>query len=186
MKESTKLRALNETKALVQSYGYSGFTFQQVAERLQIRQPSLYQHFDSKEDLGLQVIENAIEKFKEWTEVTRVFDPKSKIIALFENFYQFSSNHKICPLSSLISDQNSLSKTMQRSLQRLLDIQYSWLNEVIREGQKVRSFRKDKTSKALTNYVLSIAFGSQLLSRAMGDPSKIREMKDLILESISA
>ncbi len=184
-KESTKHRAVQEARSLVQSFGYSGFTFQQVAENLQIRQPSLYQHFKSKEDLGGHLIEDYVNRFREWTEVIKVFDPKGKINALFETFSSFSQDRrKICPLSSLISDYNSLPKPMQRALRKLFDVQYSWLNEVIQEGQRTKIFRKDKSSQELAEQVLSMAFGSQLVARVLGAADKIRELKERVFESL--
>jgi TetR/AcrR family transcriptional repressor of nem operon len=184
--QNTKARALAEAKELIQIYGYSAFTFQQVAEKLQIRQPSLYQHFKSKEDLGHQFILWYIEQFKEWSQVIHIFDPKSKVIALFETFYLFSNDaYKMCPLASLICDQNSFSPMMQEALNQLWVTQYTWLKGIISEGQQAKVFRSDKTAEELTNLVFAMAFGSQLTARIMKNTNQIKEIKEAVIKLLT-
>jgi hypothetical protein len=69
---------------------------------------------------------------------------------------------------------------------RLFDLQCSWLDEVIQEGQKTKVFRKDKSSRELAEQVPSMVFGSQLLARVLGAADKIREVKPRVFESLAA
>jgi TetR/AcrR family transcriptional regulator, transcriptional repressor for nem operon len=82
--EGTKIRALREAKNLLQTLGFNGFSFQQIADRIGIKKPSLYDHFKSKEELGISLIEEYHESFVKWIETISVFEPRDKVGALFE------------------------------------------------------------------------------------------------------
>jgi TetR/AcrR family transcriptional regulator, transcriptional repressor for nem operon len=184
-RENTKARALDEARALMQTYGFAGFTFQQVAKELGIKQPSLYAHFKSKEHLGQMLIKEYIEGRSQWMSVVRVFEPKDKINAFFESLCEFCADgRKLCPLSSLISDYNSLPKSLKRSLDQVFELERNWLNELIAEGQGKKAFRKDKSSMALADHVMFAILGGQLAARVSGDPEKIRRVKEQVLEGL--
>ena len=53
-------KVLHEALFLIAERGCSGASLRELAQRLGIRQPSLYHYFDSKEDLFLQILQNYI------------------------------------------------------------------------------------------------------------------------------
>jgi AcrR family transcriptional regulator len=56
----TAERILDEAEALFAERGYAGTTLRDVAERVGLRNPSLYNHFESKESLYAAVLERGI------------------------------------------------------------------------------------------------------------------------------
>jgi len=55
--EITAERILDAAEALFAEHGYAGTTLRDVAERVGIRIPSLYNHFESKDALYAAVLE---------------------------------------------------------------------------------------------------------------------------------
>lgn len=183
---NTKLRALVEARSLLQAFGFNGFSFQHLADALGIKKPSLYAHFESKEDLGKGLIEDYRLSFIAWSETVSVFEPEAQIGALFENFYKFSmDSKKLCPLSALIADVNSFPKGMKAALAKLYTARFAWLKTVIEKGQAQKVFRKDKSSGELANLVLAVGFGAQLTARVTDDPNQIKELKQQVLEILT-
>lgn len=184
---NTKIRALVEAKKLLQEVGYNGFSLQHLADALQIKKPSLYVHFKSKEDLGKCLIEEHCTSFIVWTKTIDVFAPDAQIGALFEMFYQFSSDSKkICPLSAMSADLNSLPMGIRLVLNKLYTSRLKWLKATIEKGQSQQIFRKDQSSAELAKFVLAAGLGAQLSARMSGCPEQIRDVKQQILEFMKA
>nr|WP_284498375.1 TetR/AcrR family transcriptional regulator [Legionella maioricensis] len=179
---------MDEARKLLQEVGYNGFSFQHLADALQIKKQSLYVHFKSKEDLGISLIDEHRLSFAEWTKAISVFTPDEQIRAVFEICYEFSVDaRKICPLSAVAADLNSLPKGMQSALANLYDARYAWLKSIIEKGQNNHTFRKDKSSDEITKFVFATLLGAQLFARISGNPAQIRDIKqqtlDFLIES---
>lgn len=183
---TTKVKALQEATKLLQLYGFNGFSFQTVAEKLGIKKQSLYVHFKSKEELGTNLIESYSSQFKSWTKTIEGFDPLEQITALFDLFHKFNcENRRYCPTSALAADFNSLPKKMQTALTASLEFQRGWIEKLLKEAQKKNLVRKDIKASSLAQHVMATAFGGQLLGRTFLDPSQINELKKSTIEFLS-
>ena len=186
VKEGTKIRAIREAKGLIQSFGFNGFSFQHVADLLGIKKPSLFDHFKSKEELGVALVENYVETFTIWMETVEPFGPKEKIGALFDLFYKFAKDqNRVCMAMALSADYNSLPKSMQKHLKGMIEIRHKWMIDVLAEGQKKKVFRNDFKSTELAQLIVSAGWGAQTLSRAYTDPEQIKDVKETVLKLIS-
>lgn len=180
---NTKNRATTLARQILQENGYNGLTFQLVADGLGIKKPSLFDHFKSKEDLALNIIEEAKQSFKDWSDTVNVFDPDSQIGAFFEIIYKFScSDLKLCPISAFIGDYNSYPQNIKNAIEGLYKTRYEWLENIITEGQQRNMMTQKVSSTKLTQLVLSIIFGSQLMARATNSPECIRDQKEMALK----
>ena len=180
---NTKMRALTEALKLLQEVGYNGFSFQHVADALQIKKQSLFVHFKTKEDLGKSLIEYHRQRFAAWAETIDVFSPDAQIGAMFELYYKFfSDSQKLCPLSALATDLNSLPKSMRSGLAKSYAFCLRWVRTVIEKGQSEHIFRKDKSGLELAKLVLAASMGAQFSARMSNDAKQIRFVKQQILD----
>jgi len=62
-RSETAEQILDLAETLIQTRGYSAFSYQDIAEALGIRKASIHYHFPSKTDLGVAVIDRYIERF---------------------------------------------------------------------------------------------------------------------------
>ncbi len=179
---STRLQALAEARSLVQTFGFNGFSFQHIADRLGIKKPSLYAHFESKEALGLELIKSYRSEFERWTEIVSEFEPGPQVGALFELYYKFAcDDYKQCPLLAMTTEFNSLPKSMKKALAETGAFQRDWLIGVIARGQKTKEFRRDLSSPELAHAILSMSYGSQAFGRVGRNPESIRAIKKAAL-----
>lgn len=177
----TRKRALREAKSLLQLYGYHGFSYQDLADALGIKKPSLYEHFASKEDLAICLIEDYRAAFEAWIETIEAMDPRTKIHAFFEIVLRFAKDGaKYCPLSILTAELHSLPEALRASMQAMLRVQSRWLEATIAEGQKTGSFRQDLGKKALSDTLMAMLIGSQFLAR-LHDAKKISSVREQAL-----
>ena len=176
--ETTKMKAIRESRTLLQTFGFNGFSFQHIAEKLGIKKQSLYVHFESKEALAFELLADYKTSFETWTETVEPFEPEAKLAAWFDRFYKLScENARYCVLNALTSDFNSLPTEVQSRVAALADERRGWIENVIAEGQKKKIFRKDLSARALSDLMLTLGFGSQQIARLANDPEKIKSLK---------
>jgi TetR/AcrR family transcriptional repressor of nem operon len=181
--EGTRVRAIQEARGLLQTYGFNGFSFQHLADALGIKKPSLYDHFESKEDLGLVLIEDYLKTSKEWMETVASFEPLDKLGASYEQYVKFAHDKKrLCPLTAFSGEYNSLPESIQKGILTIVELRKGWLKSVLEEGQSKGVFRKDLSSDVLTQMVFTMGIGTQLVARLTNAPETIRAMKIQILK----
>jgi TetR/AcrR family transcriptional regulator, transcriptional repressor for nem operon len=67
---NTREQIVRVARNLIQTRSYLGFSFQDIADEIGIRKPSLYHHFASKEALGVEVLRQATRSFEFWAAAT--------------------------------------------------------------------------------------------------------------------
>lgn len=182
----TKARALREGRSLLQRHGYNGFSFQDIANALEIKKPSLYDHFSSKEALIIAIIEDYGHKFDQWAAEIDGLSADQKIEQVFQVFYRFSCDgKKVCPILALTTDLKVLSMPIKLAMKSFIDRWLAWLTDVIEQGQQRKIFRKDIKAGGFSKFIYSQIMGSQLQARITNNPKLIlesaKEIQTLIL-----
>ncbi len=171
LKKTTKEKALHEGRALLQMHGYNGFSFQDIADKLGIKKPSLYDHYASKEDLVIAIIEDYSHRFDLWVPPLKDLSPLERVKKVFHVFYAFTSDKaKVCPILALGADFQSVSRGIQKAMQVFVDKWLNWLEQQIIEGQQSGTIRQDMDARMMTTFIYSQAMGSQYQARIMKNP----------------
>jgi len=181
----TREKILREGRALLQKHGYNGFSFQDIANRIDIKKPSLYDHFASKEDLIISIIQTYNHQFDDWTQKNSPLSPIMRIRKIFDLFHSFSCDkRKICPILALSTDQKGLSKKIQKEITLFVDKWLSWLELQINAGKQQGQIRKNIDTSHLAEFIYSQAMGAQLQSRIQDKPELTLQSGDLIISLI--
>lgn len=187
MVKTTKEKALIEGQSLLQQHGYNGFSFQDIAEKLKIKKPSLYDHYASKDELITAIIHDYSTRFDLWAEPLKDISPLDRVRRVFKVFYSFSSDKsKVCPIMSLGADLQGVARSIQKEMKIFVDKWLTWLEQQIREGQDSGQIRKDMEAKKLAEFIYNQAMGSQLQARIKNDPSLTLSSCDQIVAFIKA
>lgn len=172
MAKTTKEKALGEGRALLQQHGYNGFSFQDIANKLDIKKPSLYDHFASKDDLIIAIVRDYSVRFDIWSLSLKDIAPSARIRKVFDVFYSFSSDKsKVCPILALAADFQGVARSIQKEMKAFVDKWLAWLEEQIQHGQESGQIRTDMDAKLLATFVYSQAMGSQFQARIRNNPS---------------
>jgi TetR/AcrR family transcriptional repressor of nem operon len=115
----------------MQTRSYLGFSFQNIADEIGIRKPSLYHHFPSKESLGVEVLRQATQSFEAWAATTPA-TPRRKLAAYF-NMYRkgLHAGHGVCPAGALASGWDCIDAELRGAVRTLRAAQISWLSDVL-------------------------------------------------------
>lgn len=183
----TKEKIATEGKALLQKHGYNGFSFQDIADKLKLKKPSLYDHYPSKDHLIVAIVREYGARFEEWAISARPLPPIERIRKIFDVFHAFASDKgKVCPVLALAADFQGLSKEIQKEVGNFVGRWLSWLEEQIKDGQRLGQIRPDWDSKAMATFIYSQGMGSQFQSRIKGDPELTSSSGDLIVSIIGS
>lgn len=94
--EATRERILDRAVMLAATVGLEGLSLGNLAKATKMSKSGLFAHFDSKEDLQLQVLETARVHFIELVVVPSIREPRGepRVRALFENWLAWEENRK--------------------------------------------------------------------------------------------
>ncbi|WP_141736165.1 TetR/AcrR family transcriptional regulator [Oligoflexus tunisiensis] len=174
----TRKEAIEEGRSLLQKLGFNGFSFQDIANRIGIKKPSLYAHFASKEELGLAMIAHYRHDFEQWAEKHKSDPVLKQIEGLFRIFNKFARDqNKICPLTVLSAEYETLPLSMRKALKDMAKFQEAWLVDLIERGMRGGHFRADLDPLQTAHIIQSLGFGVQHLARIHQDTDRILAVK---------
>ena len=166
---ATHQKILIEAQDLIQRFGFYGLSLQDLADRIKIRKPSLYAHYDSKESLGVSVILEYDRQFRKWTDRLQNETPESKLQEFYKLLERYLVDGKVSPNASLSLEGIRLPEVMRNAYLAFLELQVSWLDKTIREGQERKYFLSTQNSRELAQLIFQQVIGAELVSRMTGD-----------------
>jgi TetR/AcrR family transcriptional repressor of nem operon len=160
---TTREEILSVTRNLIQTRSYLGFSFQDVADRVGIRKPSLYHHFPTKEALGVEVLQEATHAFRKWAAATSPV-PARKLSAYF-NLYRWDlrAGAAMCPAGALAPGWDCIEPKLRSAVISLRDEQVEWLSSVFSADP-----RKRRHAGELAAFVFAACQGALLAARMTG------------------
>jgi len=133
-----KEQILEVATELVQTRGYSAFSYQDLSDRLGITKASIHHHFPSKASLGQAVAEKYTAEVKATLAEAqqKSDDPRVQL----EGYVQFvrailETHDRICAAGSVQSEINVVPKAMDISMCSLVQYMIGWISEVIEDGR---------------------------------------------------
>src|SRR3974390_1012687 len=86
-RSDTAEQILDLAETLIQSRGYSAFSYQDIADHLGIRKASIHYHFASKTDLGIAVIDRYAARFGTALEAIAA-DPSQDAMTMLDHYLE--------------------------------------------------------------------------------------------------
>ena len=164
-----KEQILEIATELVQSRGYSAFSYQDLSDRLGITKASIHHHFSSKEELGravaeryrsdvCEVLARAKKKSDEpWVQLDGYL---KMVLGILQ------SQDRICAAGSVQSEINVVPEMMSKPMCALVCDVIDWISDVIEEGRDLGVMDYPGTSKDQAALIFSAAQGAMQLGRA--------------------
>jgi TetR/AcrR family transcriptional repressor of nem operon len=160
---TTREEILSVARNLIQTRSYLGFSFQDVADRVGIRKPSLYHHFPTKEALGVEVLHEATDAFRQWAAATSP-TPGLKLSAYFDLYrWGLRAGLAVCPAGALAPGWDCIEPKLQSAVRSLRDEQVRWLSGVFSADPRNR-----RRAGELAAFVFAACQGALLSARMTG------------------
>jgi TetR/AcrR family transcriptional regulator, transcriptional repressor for nem operon len=172
---STRDQVLGTARRLIQTRSYLGLSFQDVADAVGVRKPSLYHHFPSKEALGAEVLLDAMEAFRRWTRPLAERPPADQLNAYFKMYRNdIRAGEQVCPGGSFVAGWDCIEDGLRRAVREIRSEQVLWLTGVL--GALLPS---RKGAGALASYVYATCQGALITARMTG---RVKDFDDVIAE----
>jgi len=186
----TSEQILDLAENLIQTMGYSAFSYQDISSALGITKPSIHYHFPSKAELGTAVIERYAGRFGEALAAIEQDQSKSSVAMLeryFEPFLQFSKTpNKVCLCGALAGEMMALPPPMHDRADRFFKDHHAWLTAILKRGADRGEFRMSAPVAKTARMIFSALQGALLVKRTTGDASEVRDVVAAIKAQLAA
>lgn len=157
---------LTLTEELIQRVGVGAFSYNQVADQIGIKAPTIHHYFKRKEDLVAEVAAGYRERFATQVDAIAGVTATERLTQFAELFARTASGDLMCLCGALAAEWATAGEAPRQEVQGFLDDQVAWLAEQIRQGVAAGEFRDGLDPVASAETVLATLEGAILLSRA--------------------
>jgi AcrR family transcriptional regulator len=168
----TREEILKVASNLLQTRGYSAFSYAHIAEVLDVKPAAVHYHFATKTDLGLALVARFRARYRRWMDeaADQGFSPSQKLdgyIRIAARFAEDGSG-KVCPMGALESELGAIPKEMQGAVSEMADESYTWLAAVLDEGKRDGTWTFDGDAKDMATFIAAALQGALQIGRALG------------------
>jgi TetR/AcrR family transcriptional repressor of nem operon len=180
-------RIVDAGEALLQRVGYNGFSYEDVAQLVGIRKPSIHHHFPTKIELGVVVAQRYTHRFRQallHIEGTQALAPErlQAYAQLFET--TFAENRRLCVCGMLGAESASLPVEINAEVRRFFEINVGWLESVITQGQQAGSLKPGVSAPDWAETLVATLEGAMLVGRGLQSGRGPRQLMDVLLASL--
>ena len=170
----TSRRILDVAERLVQTRGFNGFSYADIAEALEVTKASLHYHFPTKGDLGKRLIERYEESF---LAALKGIDSagagaRDKLKRYIRIYADVLRDNRMCLCGMLASDYATLPKPMKEEVKHFFDENERWLAAVLDAGRKAGNLEFKGSALELARAMVGSLEGAMMLARSYGEVSR--------------
>lgn len=177
--EGTAVWVMDVAEALIQQRGYRGFSFDDVAQVVGIRKPSVHHHFRTKSDLVTALAQRYTERFGSALAAIDVArrDPLVRLrayVRLFANTY--AQDGRLCVCGMLGAEADALPVDVADAVADFFKLNLAWLTAAFRDAQRSGQLSTAQRAPALAELMLSALQGAMVVGRGTrsgGGPAAI-------------
>jgi TetR/AcrR family transcriptional repressor of nem operon len=163
-------RVVDAAEGLIQQHGYNGFSYDDVAQLVGIKKPSIHHHFPKKEELVAVVAQRYTHRFRSELlciegQHAKAPERLSAYAALFER--TFAIDRRLCVCGMLGAETDSLPELVASEVAHFFKVNLDWLSLVIGEGQSAGLINARISAAALAEQFLCAMEGAMMVGRGM-------------------
>jgi TetR/AcrR family transcriptional regulator, transcriptional repressor for nem operon len=185
---NTATRILDVAERLVQSRGFNGFSYADIAGELKITKASLHYHFPSKASLGQALIDRYAARFADALTAIdgRVEGAPAKLDAYAELYADVLRRRRMCLCGMLAADYDTLPSAMRDAVIRFFDDNEAWVAAVLEHGQRQGALRVTGSAREAAQAIVGGLEGAALIARPYGDVARFQATAARLVESLAS
>jgi len=183
----TAERILDVAEALVQSRGFNGFSYADVAESLGISKAALHYHYPGKAELGEALIERYARRFGDALAAVDRDEPDAtaKLRAYARLYADVFQDERMCLCGMLAADYATLPDPMRERVVRFFDDNERWLARVLDAGSRHGTLRFHGSARSVARTLVGGLEGAMLVARPYGDVKRFRSAAALLIDGLA-
>ena len=182
----TSQRILDVAERLVQTRGFNGFSYADIAEALEVTKASLHYHFPTKGDLGKRLIERYEESF---LAALKGIDSagagaRDKLKRYIRIYADVLRDNRMCLCGMLASDYATLPKPMKEEVKHFFDENEQWLAAVLDAGRKAGNLEFKGSALEVARAMVGSLEGAMMLARSYGEVSRFDTAAERLIAAL--
>lgn len=170
---TTQQKLIDSARHLIQTRGYNGFSYADVAEEVQVRKASIHHHFPAKSDLAKAVVEQSraviVEQARKIDD--GAFDPDEQL-RMYTGYWEkciADASAPFCVAGMLASELPTLPADLAQEVRAHFRDLSSWLEVVMTRGAQLGCFQLQGSARQEAEAFMATVYGAMLAARAYGD-----------------
>ncbi len=186
---ATAEKVVDAAEGLVQERGYTGFSYDDVAQLVGIKKPSIHHHFPTKAELVAVVTQRYTHRFREQLlgiegRLPKAPERLAAYAALFER--TFAHNRRLCLCGMLGAEADSLPDTLAGEVRHFFEANIDWLTSTFLAGQRAGLIRPAPDARALAEAYLCTLEGAMVVGRGLRSPRSPADVAEAFLSTLRA
>jgi TetR/AcrR family transcriptional regulator, transcriptional repressor for nem operon len=182
----TSTRILDIAERLVQTHGFNGFSYANIASELKISKASLHYHFATKAELGDALIRRYVARFGDALVAIdeRDGDAPTRLEAYANIYADVLRDGRMCLCGMLAAEYETLPTPMRDALIGYFDDSEAWLTQVLERGQQEGTLQLRGSATDIAQTIVSSLEGALLIARPYGDVARFEAAASRLLTSL--
>ena len=188
MAADTSQRILDIAERLVQTRGFNGFSYADIADALHVTKASLHYHFPAKADLGQRLIERyernflaALERID--AQCTGAGEKLRRYAAIYEDVLR---DNRMCLCRMLAAEFGTLPKPMREDMRHYFDENERWLVAVLQQGKRDKVLRFSGSAAEAAQSLIGSLEGAMMIARSYADVACFSAASERALKDLGA
>ena len=175
MASDTRDRILEAARLTVQSRGYAGLSFRELAKVVGIRSASIHYHFSTKGELGGALAARYADDFAAYLDglLLQDLDVKTRLRRYTDFFANtLRGGDRMCLAGILAAERNELPDEVRAEVVRFGDVNERWIARVLAEPDGLDA----EETRARARAIFAAVSGAQLAAYGRGDASAFADI----------
>ncbi|WP_026035939.1 TetR/AcrR family transcriptional regulator [Cupriavidus sp. BIS7] len=186
--EQTASRIIAAGRQLIMRRGYSGFSYADIAEAIDIKKASIHHHFPAKTDLVIAVLNEWRNAFD--ADVASLDASGANAVAQLRAYIGHwerciaDDTAPFCVAGMLGAELPSLPEEVAQVVKTFFDNLTSWIEQVLESGVKSDLIKLDSSVRTEAATLVSLVYGAMLAARAYGNVALFKDVTEGAVERL--
>lgn len=174
---NSKEKILAKAAKLIHTKGFNNTSVQDILDASSVTKSNFYYHFESKEQLGFEVLSRRMQQFHAFVIEPALDDPALNPLERIEVFLDrvlllgvMPGGELGCPFGNLAQEMSVIHEPLRQSLSEFFRVGAERMEQCLEEGKQAGLFKEDLPSRQVAEFVLAQIQGSFLLRKTHKDP----------------
>ncbi len=186
-RSGTAVEILDVAERLLQTRGYNGFSYADVASELDITKPALHYHFPGKSELGEALITRYASRFAEALAAidNDVPSAPAKLDAYAGLYIDVLRAKRMCLCGMLAAEYETLPQPMKAGVIQFFEDSAKWLESVLCDGNADGTLQFVGSGREVAQLIIGALEGAMLVARSYGDVGRFEDSAERLLASLA-
>jgi TetR/AcrR family transcriptional repressor of nem operon len=179
---------LDVAERLVQTRGFNGFSYADVAAELHLTKAALHYHFPGKAELGQALLMRYSDRFADALGAigARAVDAPTKLVSYTDLYLDVLQGERMCLCGMMAAEYQTLPEAMQAVVVGFFDQNEAWLTELLEQGQREGTLTVSGSTADTARTIVAALEGAMLVARPFHDPGRFRAASSGIIAGLTS